>query len=101
MFGMRSENQTAVDVDVVQGKDGSDLADCQYIGKVELRGLPTGPTNTPRITVDYEYDSSGIIHVNVTDSVSGKTNQGKIEHQSGMSDKELSNAMKKVQKHSN
>ncbi len=99
-FSMVSEQQTSVLARVFQGTAGNKLSDCTYIGDVQLTDLPSGPLDKQRIAVAYEYDRSGIIHVVLTDSVSGKSNKGEIRHETGMSDKELQNAMKLIHEHS-
>ncbi len=84
-FGMLSENQTAVNVVVLQGPENAEPADCVRIGEVVLRDLPPGLPVVPRIKITYGYNVDGIIQVTATDSISGRSTHGKIEHRSGVS----------------
>ncbi len=83
-FRLLFESQTQVRIRVVQGPPGAEPQDCLAIGEVLLDGLPPGPIHLDRIKVVYSYDVDGIVHVTATDSVSGKSTNGRIEHRAGL-----------------
>ena len=91
-FALLDDLQSAARVEVFQGQEGVPLEKCLHIGDVELSGIPAGDTHKERITVTYEYSASCMVKVNVVDSKSGKSTNGEIKHQLGMSDEEVRKA---------
>jgi len=81
-FSTAEENQTAVDVHVLQGE--RELArDNRTLGHFRMEGIRPAPRGTPQIEVTFDIDANGILTVTATDRDTGKeqkvTNSGSTQ----------------------
>jgi Fe-S protein assembly chaperone HscA len=62
MFTTAVDNQTAVDVHVLQGEREL-VADNRSLARFKLRGIPPLPAGMPRVQVQFQIDANGILSV--------------------------------------
>jgi molecular chaperone DnaK len=83
-FSTAEDNQTAVDVHVLQGE--RELArDNKTLGRFRLEGIPPAPRGQPQVEVTFDIDANGILNVGARDQASGREQQITITASSGLS----------------
>jgi len=98
VFSTASDNQTAVDIHVVQGERPMSK-DNRTLGRFQLVGLPPAPRGVPQVEVKFEIDADGIVHVSAKDKATGKEQSIKIEASSGLSKDEVEQLVKDAKAH--
>jgi Fe-S protein assembly chaperone HscA len=87
MFTTGVENQTGIDVHVLQGE--RELAkDCRSLARFQLR-VPPGPAGLARIEVKFLIDANGILQVAAKDLRSGGEHSIEVQPSYGLSDAEV------------
>ncbi|MGB8654207.1 MAG: molecular chaperone DnaK [Candidatus Acidiferrales bacterium] len=87
LFTTGVENQTAIDVHVLQGE--RELAkDCRSLARFQLR-VPPGPAGLARIEVKFLIDASGILQVAARDLRSGQEHLIEVQPSYGLADTEI------------
>ena len=66
MFTSGVDNQTAVDIHVLQGEREL-VADNRSLARFKLRGIPPMPAGMPRVQVQFQIDANGILSVTATE----------------------------------
>jgi molecular chaperone DnaK len=97
-FSTYAENQTAVDVHVLQGERPM-ARDNKTLGMFRLDGIPLAPRGIPQIEVTFDIDANGILHVTAKDKGTGKDQKITITGASGLSDEEIEKLRKDAEKH--
>ena len=87
-FTTASDNQTNVEVHVVQG-ERTMAAENKSIGKFMLDGILPAPRGMPQIEVAFDIDANGILNVSAKDKGTGKEQSITITASSGLSQEEI------------
>ena len=87
LFTTGVENQTAIDVHVLQGE--RELAkDCRSLARFQLKTLP-GPAGLARIEVKFLIDANGILQVAARDMRTGEQHTVEVQPSYGISDADI------------
>ena len=62
IFSTAADNQTSVDINVVQGRDSSQEM-IESLGQFRLDGIPPARRGVPQIEVTFDIDANGIVNV--------------------------------------
>ena len=95
IFSTAADNQTAVDINVVQG-ERQFARDNKSLGQVRLDGIPPARRGVPQIEVTFDIDANGIVNVSAKDLGTGKEQHITITAGSNMSDSEIERAVKEA-----
>jgi Fe-S protein assembly chaperone HscA len=88
MFTTAVDNQTAVDIQVVQGEREL-VADNRSLARFKLRGIPPMPAGLPRVQVQFQIDANGILSVNATELRTGIEQAIEVKPSYGLTDEEV------------
>ena len=92
IFSTAADNQTAVDINVVQG-ERQFAKDNKALGQFRLDGIPPARRGVPQIEVTFDIDANGIVNVSAKDLASGNMQSITIENTSNMSDADIERAI--------
>ncbi|MCL1995693.1 MAG: molecular chaperone DnaK [Defluviitaleaceae bacterium] len=98
VYSTASDNQTAVDIHVVQGE--RQLAkDNKTLGQFRLDGIAPAPRGIPQIEVSFDIDANGIVNVSAKDLGTGKEQKITITASGNLSDDEIDKAVKEAEQY--
>ena len=98
VFSTAEDNQTAVDIHVVQGE--RPLAkDNKTLGQFRLDGIAPARRGVPQIEVSFDIDANGIVNVSAKDLGTGKEQKITITAGSNLSDEEIDRAVKEAEQY--
>ena len=95
IFSTAADNQTAVDINVVQG-ERQFAKDNKSLGRFQLDGIAPAPRGIPQIEVTFDIDANGIVNVSAKDLGTGKEQHITITAGSNMSDADIERAVKEA-----
>ncbi len=95
IFSTAADNQTAVDINVVQG-ERQFARDNKSLGQFRLDGIPPARRGVPQIEVTFDIDANGIVNVSAKDLGTGKEQHITITAGSNMSEDEINKAVKEA-----
>jgi molecular chaperone DnaK len=99
VFSTAEDNQTAVDVHVLQGE--RELArDNRTLGHFRLEGIRPAPRGLPQVEVSFDIDANGILTVTAKDKETGKEQQITITGSTQLSKEEIDRMVRDAQAHS-
>lgn len=97
-FSTAADNQPAVEIHVLQGERPM-AVDNRTLGRFHLDGIPPSPRGVPQIEVTFDIDANGILNVGAKDLGTGKQQDIKITHSSGLTDTEIEKMKKDAKEH--
>ncbi len=95
VFSTAADNQTAVDIHVVQG-ERQFARDNKTLGQFRLDGIPPARRGVPQIEVTFDIDANGIVNVSAKDLGTGKEQHITITAGSNMSDDDIEKAVREA-----
>ncbi len=95
IFSTAADNQTAVDIHVVQG-EREFARDNKTLGQFRLDGIPPARRGVPQIEVTFDIDANGIVNVSAKDIGTGREQHITITSGSNMSDSDIEKAVKEA-----
>jgi molecular chaperone DnaK len=95
IFSTAADNQTAVDINVVQG-ERQFAKDNKSLGQFRLDGIPPARRGIPQIEVTFDIDANGIVNVSAKDLGTGREQHITITASSNLSDNDIDRAVKEA-----
>jgi molecular chaperone DnaK len=98
VFSTAEDNQTAVDIVVLQGE--RELArDNRQLARFRLEGIPPLPRGVPQVEVTFDVDANGILNVSARDKETGKEQRVTISESTNLEQQEIEQMIKDAEAH--
>jgi molecular chaperone DnaK len=98
VFSTAEDNQTAVDVVVLQGE--RELAsDNRQLARFRLEGIPPAPRGVPQIEVTFDIDANGILHVSAREKSTGVEQRVEISETTNLDAGDIDRMIKEAEEH--
>ncbi|MBP1561992.1 MAG: molecular chaperone DnaK [Oscillospiraceae bacterium] len=98
VFSTYADNQTAVDINVLQG-EREFAKDNKQLGIFRLDGIAPAPRGIPQIEVTFDIDANGIVNVSAKDLGTGKEQKISITASTNMSKDDIQKAVDEAAKY--
>ncbi len=98
IFSTAADNQTAVDIHVLQGEREM-AAYNTTLGNFRLDGIAPARRGVPQIEVKFDIDSNGIVNVSAKDLATGKEQHVTITSSTHMTQDEIDKAVKEAEQY--
>ncbi len=95
VFSTAADNQTAVDINVVQG-ERQFAKDNKSLGQFRLDGIPPARRGVPQIEVTFDIDANGIVNVSAKDLGTGREQHITITSNTNLSDSDIDRAVREA-----
>ena len=95
-FSTAENNQTAVDVHVLQGERPM-AKDNKSLGMFRLDGIPPAMRGLPQIEVTFDIDANGIVNVSAKDKATNKEQKITITNSSNLSESDIDRMVKEAE----
>jgi molecular chaperone DnaK len=97
-FSTAEDNQTAVDVVVLQGE--RELAsDNRQLARFRLEGIRPAPRGVPQVEVTFDIDANGILNVSAKDKETGAEQQVTIQESTNLDQGEIDRMVREAEQH--
>ncbi|MBT2685584.1 molecular chaperone DnaK [Bacillus sp. ISL-37] len=96
VFSTAADNQTAVDIHVLQGERSMASAN-KTLGRFQLTDIPPAPRGVPQVEVTFDIDKNGIVNVRAKDLGTNKEQQITIKSSTGLSDDEIDRMVREAE----
>jgi molecular chaperone DnaK len=98
VFSTAEDNQTAVDVVVLQGEREL-AADNRQLARFRLEGIRPAPRGTPQIEVTFDIDANGILNVSARDQATGAEQKVTISETTNLDQREVERMVREAEQH--
>jgi molecular chaperone DnaK len=97
-FSTAEDNQTAVDVVVLQGEREL-AADNRQLARFRLEGIPPAPRGVPQIEVTFDIDANGILNVSARDKDTGAEQTVTISETTNLDQADIDRMVREAEQH--
>jgi molecular chaperone DnaK len=97
-FSTAEDNQTAVDIVVLQGEREL-AADNRQLARFRLEGIRPAPRGVPQIEVTFDIDANGILNVSARDKDTGAEQQVTIQESTNLDQSDVERMIREAQEH--
>jgi molecular chaperone DnaK len=98
VFSTAEDNQTAVDIVVLQGEREM-AADNRQLAKFRLEGIRPAPRGEPQVEVTFDIDANGILHVSARDKDTGAEQEVTITETTNLDTSDVERMIKEAEEH--
>ena len=96
VFSTAENNQTAVDVHVLQGERPM-AKDNKSLGMFRLDGIPPAMRGVPQVEVTFDIDANGIVNVSAKDKATNKEQKITITNSSNLNEQDIDKMVKEAE----
>ncbi|MEA2291607.1 MAG: molecular chaperone DnaK [Solirubrobacteraceae bacterium] len=98
VFSTAEDDQTAVDVVVLQGEREL-AADNRQLARFRLEGIAPAPRGVPQVEVTFDVDANGILHVSARDQATGAEQQVEISETTNLDERDIEQMIRDASEH--
>ena len=98
VFSTADDNQTAVDIVVLQGEREM-ASDNRVLGRFRLEGIAPVPRGVAQIKVSFDIDANGILNVTAKDEATGKSQTVTITESTNLDKNEVDRMVREAEQH--
>ena len=98
VFSTAEDNQTAVDIVVLQGEREL-AADNRQLARFRLEGIRPAPRGVPQIEVTFDIDANGILNVSARDKDTGAEQQVTISESTNLDQGDIERMVRDAEEH--
>jgi molecular chaperone DnaK len=98
VFSTAEDNQTAVDIVVLQGEREM-AVDNRQLAKFRLEGIRPAPRGVPQVEVTFDIDANGILHVSARDKDTGAEQEVTITETTNLDSSEVERMIEESEEH--
>src|SRR3954468_1107652 len=97
-FSTAEDNQTAVDIVVLQGEREL-AADNRQLARFRLEGIRPAPRGVPQVEVTFDTDANGILNVSARDKETGAEQQVTIQESTNLDQRDVERMVREAEQH--